>query len=197
MASLVTLVVMLVLVMDPLGNVPIFLTVLRHIEPKRRRWVIIRECTIAFIILSLFLFFGQAILRGLGVSMPALSIAGGIILFLIAIRMIFPPHDEKIRESQEEPFIVPLAIPLVAGPSTIATLLLIAGRHPESVGWIFLALIIASLISFVILFFSEPLRHLLGKPGLTALERLMGMVLTVIAVQMFLDGVALFNKIST
>lgn len=191
LTSLLTITVTLILVMDPLGNIPIFLSVLHSVDPKRRPGIIIRECVIAFFILTIFLFFGQHILHALGISMSALSIAGGIILFLIALRMIFPANNEDSQReaSYGEPFIVPLAIPLVAGPSAIATILLFAS-HDVHLGWLLIALALATSVSLIILLFSEQLRKLLGKKGLVAIERLMGMVLTTIAVQMFLNGLS-------
>ena len=197
MMSVATATITLLLVMDPLGNVPIFLSVLHNVEPKKRKWIILRECAIAFVVLVLFLFFGSYILKGLGISMPALSIAGGIILFLIALRMIFPVPDEAARDTlQGEPFIVPLAIPLVAGPSALATVMLFASRTPELMSQIFFALVIATAVSLLILLFSEQLRTLLGKKGLIAVERLMGMILTTVAVQMFLSGIHEYLKLN-
>jgi len=179
----------LLLVMDPLGNVPLFLTVLNNVAAKRRQWIILRETFIAFIVLSLFLFFGQYLLEGMHISQPALQISGGIILFLIAIRMIFPDHsqDEKKLETGE-PLIVPLAIPLIAGPSTMTIVMLLANQAPDDNFLCFIALTIAWLVTTIILVFSNVLRKLLGERGLTAMERLMGMILTTMAVQMFLTG---------
>jgi multiple antibiotic resistance protein len=180
----------LFLVMDPLGNIPIFLSTLSAVEPKRRRWVILREALIAFAILVLFLFAGQSILKGLHITQAALGIAGGIILFLIAIKMIFPSEEpEKSRTSLNgEPFIVPLAIPLIAGPSALAVVLLMANDNPDKLGQVFSALVLASIASTLVLLFSNQLRKILGQKGLIAMERLMGMILTTIAVQMFLSG---------
>ncbi|SRR5579883_29986 len=179
----------LILVMDPLGNVPLFLSVLNNVEPKRRQRIILRETFIAFIILALFLFFGQYILEGMHISEPALQIAGGIILFLIAIRMIFPEHsqDDKTQLSGE-PLIVPLAIPLIAGPSTMTMVMLLANQAPYDMFRWFIALTTAWFITTVILVFADSLRKILGERGLTAIERLMGMILTTMAVQMFLSG---------
>jgi multiple antibiotic resistance protein len=175
--------------MDPLGNVPLFLSVLNNVEPKRRQRIILRETFIAFIILALFLFFGQYILEGMHISEPALQIAGGIILFLIAIRMIFPEHsqDDKTQLSGE-PLIVPLAIPLIAGPSTMTMVMLLANQAPYDMFRWFIALTTAWFITTVILVFADSLRKILGERGLTAIERLMGMILTTMAVQMFLSG---------
>jgi MarC family membrane protein len=180
--------------MDPLGNLPVFLTILKGIDAKRQRFIILRELVIALVILTLFLFLGQHILRVLQISGPSLSIAGGIILFLIAIRMIFPNQQEPRSKSRrlEEPLIVPLAIPLIAGPSAIASVILIMNRDPQHWPVWLLALICAWLITGIILFFGSSLRRVLGRRGLTALERLMGMILTAVAVQMFMNGIAEF-----
>lgn len=186
----------LLLVMDPLGNIPLFLSVLNHVSPKKRQKIILRETFIAFVILVFFLFFGQYILQGMHISEPALEIAGGIILFLIAIRMIFPPenHENRARE-KHEPFIVPLAVPLIAGPSTMTLVMLMASQEPSKTMLWFVALAIAWFITTVILVFADSLRKVLGERGLIAIERLMGMILTTMAVQMFLAGLAEFLQI--
>jgi multiple antibiotic resistance protein len=183
--------VMLFLIMDPLGNLPIFSSILRHIEPKKRRRVLIRELVFALIIMMSFLFAGEAILNFLNLRTESVSIAGGIILFLIAIRMIFPqPGGVVGLAAGEEPFIVPMAIPLMAGPSVLAALILLA--HTDSdrmLDWT-IALLAAWGVSAVILLFYKVFTKVLGEKGLTAVERLMGMVLVMISVQMFLDGIA-------
>lgn len=176
----------LILVMDPLGNIPLFLAALRNVSAKKRRLIILRESTIAFVILTIFLLFGQYILDGMHISQPALSIAGGIILFLIAIRMIFPHEETKTRETTE-PFIVPLAIPLIAGPSTMTIVMLMAKQTPQ-LFHVFIALCIAWIVTTIVLLFADFLRKILGERGLIAIERLMGMILTTMAVQMFLSG---------
>jgi multiple antibiotic resistance protein len=177
----------LILVMDPLGNIPLFLSTLNHVAPKRRQWIILRETFIAFIVLIFFLLFGQHIMESMHISQPALSIAGGIILFLISIRMIFPHHEEKMRQVGE-PFIVPLAIPLIAGPSTMAMVMLLGSQAPYDMARWFVALSIAWFVTTVILVFADNLAKLLGERGLIAIERLMGMILTTMSVQMFLTG---------
>lgn len=183
----------LVFVMDPLGNIPFFLSALKPVAAKKRQRIIFRESFIAFIILLLFLLFGQYILEGMHISQPALSIAGGIILFLIAIRMIFPDHskDEK-GQNVVEPFIVPLAVPLIAGPSTMAMVMLLANQAPNDKPLLVAALATAWGITTVILLFAENLRKVLGERGLIAVERLMGMILTTMAVQMLLSGIEQF-----
>jgi multiple antibiotic resistance protein len=187
--TLYTITTTLLLVIDPLGNIPIFLSVLKRFDPQTQSRIILRESAIAFFILGIFVFFGHYILNGLHISTPALSIAGGIILFIIAIRLIFPDDRTVSKEDFDEPFIVPLAIPFTAGPSTMAMILLYGAREPNSQWTILLALFIACIISTTILLLSRPLMKMLGKRGLTAIEKLMGMVLTTLAVQMFLSGV--------
>lgn len=186
----------LILVMDPLGNVPAFLSILNTVEPQRRTKIVLRESLIAFLILTLFLFAGKSILHGLNISEPALGIAGGIILFLISLKMIFPHETDNVRERQVgEPFIVPLAIPLVAGPSAITTVILLASQEPTKIWHWFIALAIAAVICTIILGFAGQLRKLLGQKGLIATERLMGMVLTTISVQMLLTGLQQYFKL--
>jgi len=186
----------LILVMDPLGNIPMFLSILRHITPGKRKRIILRETFIALLVLTIFLFFGNLILKGMNISPPALAISGGIILFLISIRMIFPDHTHEGRISyKEEPFIVPLAVPLIAGPSTMTVVMLLATQAPQHISLWFLALLIAWFISTVILVFADSLSKILGERGLTAIERLMGMILTTMAVQMFLTGLGDFLRL--
>lgn len=183
----------LFLIMDPLGNLPVFMSVLKMIDPKRRRIVLARELIISLIIMLLFLYSGEAILDFLHVKQETVSIAGGIILFLIAVRMIFPqPGGVTGLSVGEEPFIVPLAIPLVAGPSVLATLILVSNQDPNRMTDWTIALCSAWGVSAAILMFSGALHRLLGERGLTALERLMGMILVMISIQMFLDGVGTY-----
>jgi multiple antibiotic resistance protein len=186
----------LFLVLDPLGNIPIFLSVLEHVDPERRRKIIIREMVIALGILAAFLLFGKFILRGMHISQPALSIGGGIVLFLIAIRMIFPRRGSDsgsdTGDGEDEPLIVPLAIPLVAGPSAMAMLILLATQYPDRTAEWMIALVAAWFASALVLTSADLLRRALGRRGLAALERLMGMILTTMAVQMLLSGIELF-----
>lgn len=184
---------LLFLVMDPIGNIPFFLTTLKSVDPTRHRSIIVRELLIALAVLVFFLFAGRLILDLLQISEPSLSIAGGIILFLIAVRMIFSsPQGLFNADLEGEPFIVPLAIPFVAGPSAVATVLLIRSREPDRwLEWL-AALVVAWLITGVILYLSSGFSRILGERGLIAIERLMGMILTVVAVQMFMTGISLF-----
>ena len=190
--NLLSAVVTLFLVMDPLGNVPLFLSVLRVVAPERRRTVLLREVALAYLVLVTFVLIGDSLLRFLGLEQPAVGIAGGIVLFLIALRMVFPPEGGATGPSpQGEPFIVPLAIPLLAGPSTLATLLL-QSATPASTGPLLLALTIAWAVSSAILLSSTSLYRVLRERGLMAMERLMGMLLVMVAVQMLLNGVRVF-----
>lgn len=184
---------LLFLVIDPLGNVPFFISAMKTVPAARQRWVMVRELLIALAVLVLFLFAGQPILGLLHISEPALTLAGGVILFLIALRMIFPSQDHKLGEEVGgEPFIVPLAIPYTAGPSALATELLLMsrepGRWPE---WLF-AVFAAWLAASLIILFAASFRRFLGEKGLIAMERLMGMVLVTVAIQMVMSGIALF-----
>jgi MarC family membrane protein len=184
----------LFLLMDPIGNVPIFVSVLKDIESKRQRKIIGRELVIALIIIVLFYFLGDALLGFLNVTMPTILISGGIILFLIALKMIFPGRrDPDVELPQDkEPFIVPLATPLVAGPAVLAAVMLYSGQHKHEMLLPLTAIVIAWALSTVILLSSSLWKKLLGWRGLVACERLMGLILTLIAVQMFLEGTHLF-----
>lgn len=179
----------LFLIMDPLGNLPVVVAILKDLKPERRRFVLIRELVLSLVILLLFLYGGQSFLSLLGVKEEAVSIAGGIILFLIAIRMIFPPPGgvAGLKEG-EEPFLFPLAVPMIAGPSILAALILLANQQPGQMFDWTLALVGAWAVSSAILMFAPLLHRVLGERGLTAMERLMGMILVIIAVQMFLNG---------
>ncbi len=188
--------VTLFLIMDPLGNLPVFMSVLKTIEPKRRKWVLARELLFSLVIMFTFLFSGQVVLDFLNVRQESVSIAGGIILFLIGIKMIFPqPGGVSGLAPGEEPFIVPLAIPMVAGPSILAALILLANQdNNRMLDWS-LALGAAWLASATILMLSSTFHRILGERGLTAIERLMGMILIMISIQMLLDGIGQYYSL--
>lgn len=182
--------ILLLLVLDPFGNIPTFLSILKDVEPRRRRQIIFRELVFALMILLFFLFFGQNLLNVLAVKQPSLQLAGGLMLFLISINMLFPGAGMDASEGPErnDPFIVPLAMPLVAGPSAMTLLILMGTDSPTRI-WNWLqALVGAWAITSVILLSSSSLSHLLGPKGLQAMARLMGMILTVIAVQILVNG---------
>lgn len=186
--------IMLFLIMDPLGNLPVFMSVLRNVEPTLRPKIIARELIFSLIIMVFFLFSGQAMLNFLSLEQEAVRIAGAIILFIIALRMIFPqPGGVAGGDGKEVPFLVPLAVPLIAGPSILAALILLANQAPERMFDWSLALFAAWLLSAVILMFSNAFFKLLGRSGLAAVERLMGMILVMIAIQMLLDGIKAYS----
>ena len=193
--KLTSAILTLFLVMDPLGNIPPFLSVLKKVQPDRRRRILVREILIAYVVLLVFLFLGKRVLALLGLQQETISIAGGIVLFLIALRMIFPKEGGLFGDTLEgEPFIVPLAIPLVAGPSTLAVLLLLEQSQANDTWQSLIAVTIAWALTAVILLSSTLLYRLLKERGLIAMERLMGMLLVMLAVQMFMNGVANFLK---
>lgn len=184
---------LLFMIMDPLGNIPIFLSVLQDVKPERQRPVLLRELLLALGVLLLFLYLGQYILSFLNIRQESISIAGGIILFIIAIRMIFPGRGSVMGEQPGgEPFLVPLAIPLIAGPSALATLTLLAQAEPDRLLDWTLAVGIAWGVTAVILLSSKFLYRVVGLRGLIGLERLMGMLLVALSVQMLLDGIAAY-----
>jgi MarC family membrane protein len=191
--TLSSTVVLLLLVMDPFGNIPFFVSALQRVEPHRRGRVVARELLVAYGVMVAFLFAGRVFLDLLGVSGPALTLAGGVVLFLIAIRMIFPSPGRTLEEEIEgEPFLVPLAIPYVAGPSVLATELLLMSREPERWPVWLLAVSLAWAATAIIVLLGSRVSERLGKRGLLAAERLMGMVLVAVAIQMFLAGIQEF-----
>ena len=191
--------ILLFLIMDPLGNIPLFLALLKDVPPQRRRKVMVRELLIALAVLIGFLLGGQYILKVLQLRQESVSIGGGIVLFLIGIRMVFPPAEGGIfgAAGEGEPFIVPMAIPGVAGPSAMAALLLLTNSQPGRTAEWGLALFAAWLGVALILLSSTFLFRWLGESVLTALERLMGMLLIALSVQMFLSGLTAYLHIAT
>ena len=178
---------------DPLGNIPIFISSLKSVPEHRRSRIVIRECAIAAVILSIFAFGGKAFLDSLGLSQAALSIGGGLIVLLMSIRMVFPSKEGVFGESPGgEPFIVPLAVPAIAGPSTLATILLLVGADPSRMPEWLLVVFLTCAISAVILVFAERVQKLVGERTTAAFERLMGLILATMAVQMFLTGITQF-----
>lgn len=191
--DILSAVVTLFLIMDPLGNIPPFLSVLKTVKPERRRRVLVREIAFAYLVLLACLFVGRIALQVLGLNEETISVAGGIVLFLIAMRMIFPGEGPGGGDRIEgEPFVVPLAVPLFAGPSTLAALLLLQRSSPGHTASLLLSMTIAWALSGAILLSSAFFYRVLRERGLIAMERLMGMLLVMIAVQMFLNGIKTF-----
>lgn len=183
----------LFLLMDAVGNLPLFIAILKDIPRKRQLQIIFRELIIALFVMILFHFVGNAFLNALQIQQYAVLVAGGIILFLISLKMIFPSgHDSETFSSRDkEPFIVPLAIPFVAGPAVLAAIMLYSRQQPETYITI-TAIVLAWAISTIILLSSAFLNKVLGKRGILATERLMGLILTMMSVQMFLQGISQF-----
>ena len=182
--------ILLFLVMDPFGNAPVFLCVLKDVPAEKRLRSITRELLIALGVLVLFLLMGPHLLSALQISEPSLRISGGIILFIIAIKMIFNPPEEIYGKTPEgDPLIVPLAIPCLAGPSAIATVMLLTGQEPERwLEWL-LALLLSWFATSLILLLSARLDKIIGERGMSALLNLMGLIQTALAVEMFIEGI--------
>jgi MarC family membrane protein len=189
--------ILLLLVTDPFGNVPIFVSALSKVAPAKRWRVVVRECAIAFFLLLLFMFFGRHFLEAMQLTDVSLRIGGGVILFLIALRMVFPQPGGVFADGadpDQEPFIVPLAIPALAGPSALATVLLLpstgANETMVNVG----ALSAVALVWLVVLVGAERMQQLLGARVMNAFERLMGLVLAAMSVEMLLAGLRAYLK---
>ena len=192
-ADLFSTTILLLFVIDPFGNVPLVVGALRSVPPGRHLTVVLRECFFAYVILIGFMIGGNSFLTTLRLSETSLSIAGGIVLFLIALRMVFHAPEAVFGYADgEEPFLVPLAVPAIAGPSALATVMLLASRDPQRIGWWVLALSLAMAISTAVLASSGWLERMLGARVITALQRLTGLVLTALAVEMLLAGVRAF-----
>lgn len=188
--SFLSALILLLLVLDPLGSLPIFIPIMRAVPKERRTHVAVREVGMAFCVLIAFMFLGDSFLEVMHLSERSLEVAGGVILMIIAIRMIFGSSGESAYglEPGKEPFIFPLAVPLLAGPSAMATVLLLASRQPDKIWQWIGALSTAMLISGLTLVLADRIRKLLGDSVVSAIEKLMGLVLTAIAVEMVLAG---------
>ena len=190
--TFVSATILLVLITDPVGNIPVFANALKHVPQQRRLRVILREISIAFFLLLTFMFVGEGFLRVMNLSELALQIGGGVILFLIALRMVFPPPAQAEAELLIEPLIVPLAVPSIAGPSALATVLLLVSQQPEKrLEWV-AALCVTMLISAAVLVSAERIQLLIGTRVVSAIERLMGLVLVSVAIEMLLRGIRTF-----
>ena len=183
--------ILIFFILDPLGNIPLLLSILKNIDKSRRSKIIVREMVIGLLILIVFLFFGEQFLSLFHLKAPSITIAGGIIFFAISLKMIFPdPNggDVFVTKKGDEPLVVPIAVPMIAGPAALATLLVLAKTNTDHTGSLLLSLLIAWLLAAAVLLFSPYLYSILKEKGLTALERLMGMLLLIMSVQMFIDG---------
>lgn len=179
--------------MDAIGNIPFYISFLKGVDPKRQRIVIFRELIIALFIIIIFNFIGDGLMKFLHIENDTIQIAGGIILFLLCLKMIFPPpHDPNEHFPHDvEPFIVPLAVPLVAGPAVLAAVMIYSKQEQSNLVMVG-AILIAWLASLIILLSSSFLKQILGWKGIVALERLMGLILILISAQMFMSGISGF-----
>ncbi len=186
----------LFLLIDPIGNIPLFVSLLKNIDPKKHRSIILRELLIALVVMILFNYIGDFLLTSINVNQYTVLISGGIILFILSLKMIFPSHKDGDVEApfEKEPFIVPLAIPLVAGPAVLAAIMLYS-RQEESSYLTIPAICIAWIVSTLILLASTHLKKILGWRGIIACERLMGLVLMMLSIQMFLEGITQYSSI--
>jgi len=190
--SIFSTAILLFFILDPFGSVPLLLSILKNIDKKRHSKIIIREMLIGLVILIIFLFFGEQFLSLFHLETPAISLAGGIIFFVIALKMIFPNPgggDLFATSKGDEPLVVPIAIPMIAGPGALATLLVLAKTNAEHTGGLFTALLLAWVLAVLVLLCSPQLYKILKDKGLKALERLMGMLLLMMSVQMFIDAI--------
>ncbi|AIO22772.1 MarC family protein [Burkholderia pseudomultivorans] len=187
--------VLLVLITDPLGNIPLFISAMRDVPRERRVKLILREVGIAFVILLFFMLVGDRFLRMMSLTDLSLRLGGGIVLFLIALRMIFPHPDGALGNDPRaggEPFIVPLAIPALAGPSALATVMLLTSQGPgKMLEWVG-ALTVTMIVCAVTLVLAERIQQWIGERTVAAFERLMGLVLVAISVEMMLGGIRAF-----
>ena len=185
--------ILVLLVVDPFGNVPVVNAMLATVPARRRRRVIVRECAIAFAVMATFMAFGPQILAALRLTQTSLSIAGGVILFMIAIRLVFGhPEGAFGVQAAGEPLVVPIAIPLIAGPSALATVMLLASREPRAPAILAVALFAAMALTTVVLLAGERLQRWMGPRGMQAMARLMGLILAAAAVEMLLGGIRNF-----
>jgi len=188
--SIISTAVLLMFVLDPFGNVPMVLAILKDVDAKRKRQIIIRESFFGLGILLIFLFFGESFLNIFHLETAAVTIAGGVIFFVIALKMIFPGEKGNVTLfGSGDPFMVPIAIPMIAGPSALATLMIMTKSYSHSFWSLFASLLLAWLATSIILYLSSVLYKLLKEKGLSALEKLMGMLLLMLSVQMFVDGI--------
>lgn len=191
--SIIGTAVLLMFILDPFGNVPLLLAILKGVDEKRKKTIIIRESFFGLVILLLFFFFGETFLNIFHLETASVTIAGGVIFFVIALKMIFPGEKGNVALfGVEDPFMVPIAIPLIAGPSALATIMIMTKSYSENFWELFASVLLAWSCSTFILYMSPVLYKILREKGLSALEKLMGMLLLMLAVQMFVDGIRAF-----
>lgn len=189
--SILSTAILIFFILDPFGNIPLLLSILKNIDKSKHHKVIIREMLIGLFILLIFLFFGEEFLSVFHLQTQSITIAGGIIFFIISLKMIFPDEEGEMFSNKkgDDPLVVPIAIPMIAGPAALATLLVLAKTNANDTSSLLVSLLLAWGASALVLLFSPKLYKLLKTKGLVALERLMGMLLLIMAVQMFIDGI--------
>ncbi|MGP6085600.1 MarC family protein [Antarctobacter jejuensis] len=190
----------LFVVIDPIGLTPIFVALTQGMSQKQRRAIALRASVIALLLLTLFAFFGEAVLGFVGISMPAFRIAGGILLFLTALDMLFERRTKRREDQAEEddgpdPSVFPLAIPLIAGPGAIASMILLAGQTDGALEMASVLLVMLAVLLLALLLFltASPIEHALGRTGINVVTRLLGMLLAALSVQFVLDGLRAFG----
>ncbi len=188
--SIISVAILLMFVLDPFGNIPLLISLIRHYDRKRQLRIIAREMSIGLAILLFFLFFGNSFLSIFHLETSSVTIAGGVIFFIIGLRLSFPGEKGAVPvNTDEEPFVVPIAMPMIAGPSALASLLVLSKQHPTEHFGLFVALLLAWILSAIVMLMSPLLLRVLKNKGLIALERLMGMLLLIMSVQMFVNGI--------
>lgn len=200
-AFLITGFVTLFVIIDPIGITPLFVALTQGMTQKRRQTIALRAILTSVFVLSLFTIFGEAVLSFVGISMPAFRIAGGLLLFLTALDMLFQRRTKRREDQAEEedhhddPSVFPLGIPLIAGPGAIATMILLAGQKPGLTGLMMVLGIMLAVLTIVFLLFMTAtwLERALGKTGINVVTRLLGMLLSALAVQFVLDGLRAFG----
>ncbi|MFW5499753.1 MULTISPECIES: MarC family protein [unclassified Maridesulfovibrio] len=181
----------LFLIMDPLGNLPVCLSMLREYSPSRQRKILLRELFFALGIIILFMYLGAGLMKMLNIHQSTLRIAGGVILFIISMKMIFPKPENAADDTEKDPFIVPIAVPLFAGPSLLAAVMVYGSKGDAGFN-VLSGVLIAWAMSFIIMMTGPTMARILGKRGLKACERLMGLILILLSVQMLEDGIAYY-----
>lgn len=193
--TFLTAFITLFLIVDPIGSIPAFNAALKNVPKTRVRFVIVRECFFAFLLLGIFAFFGNNFMSVLGLSQTALTLGGALVLLIIALRMLFPSRTGIYGEMEDgEPYIFPIAIPMLAGPSALATVMLLVNGNPTQIALWVGAIALTMILSAIIIISGEAIQRIIGKKATAAFERLMGLILAVIAVQMFLSGITAFVK---
>lgn len=196
MQEIVVAAITLFLVMDPFGNIPVFITVLKKVPDERKKKLLVRELLFALIIMVIFLYVGRHLLNLFEIKQSSLSIAGGIVLFIISLSLIFGKGIDSMSspDPEKEPLLVPLAVPLIAGPASLSVILLLSARAPEQINYWFLALLLAFAANSIVLLLSFPISRFLGKSGMQAMERLMGLILALMAINMIMNGIEEFIR---